>query len=134
LSQMVAGRHAHFSSSICPLANPPVHPQPELLVVVVLVVGLFENRPFFVNHKMTRTIATVTRTVRRTMSHPMHLVRRRFLWTRSSQDSVCFMGGLDPFDVPETVSGRVFFSSSRCTAVEKRFQNAGSRTLAMVED
>ena len=48
---------------------------------------------------------------------------------------VCFMDGLDPLELPETVSGSVFpplFSSSIRTAIEKRFQNAGSRTFAMV--
>jgi hypothetical protein len=41
------------------------------------------------------------------------------------------MGGLDPLEEADLVSGVVFCSSSRWTAIEKRRQNAGSRTFAI---
>jgi hypothetical protein len=53
-------------------------------------------------------------------------------WLEDREPYVCLMGGRDPFEEADLVSGVVFCSSSRWTASEKRRQKAGSRTFAIV--
>ena len=90
------------------------------------------NMPALVNQSTTMTTPAITMAANRKISHPMHRVRFCFFFSRSAHDRACFKDGREPLEVAERASETVFCSSSRWTAMLKRRQKAGSRTLAML--
>jgi len=90
------------------------------------------NIPIFATQSRTTTSPAIAVKKPKAMIHPSIRVRRCFFRFLSSHESICFKGGgfEDELEV-EVVSEMFPFSSSICTAIEKRFQNAGSRTPAM---
>lgn len=108
------------------------------------------NGPVFKNQRMAKVAPAMTSSRSRAIVQPQIFIRRRFFRSRSSHVSlanqskfvfesvvdrgtyVCLSGGrLDEAVDVDCESETVAFSSSRCTAIENRFQNAGSRTPAM---
>ena len=108
------------------------------------------NGPVFKSQRIAKVAPAMTSSRSRAIVQPQIFIRRRFRRSRSSHVSlasesefvvdsdldrgtyVCLSGGgFDEAVDVDCESETVAFSSSRCTAVENRFQNTGSRTPAM---